>query len=57
MMKRYMKGSKRTSGAFAAKLAVKDVRFVPISALKGDNVVEKSKKYALVSGWNPEIYT
>ncbi len=28
--------------AFAAKLAVKDVRFVPISALKGDNVVEKS---------------
>jgi sulfate adenylyltransferase subunit 1 len=30
--------------AFAGKLAVKDVRFVPISALKGDNVVEKSKK-------------
>src|SRR5210317_698174 len=29
--------------AFAAKLAVKDVRFVPISALKGDNVVDKSK--------------
>ncbi len=28
--------------AFAAKLNVKDVRFVPISALKGDNVVNKS---------------
>lgn len=27
---------------FAAKLAVRDVRFVPISALKGDNVVDKS---------------
>ncbi|MDT8394356.1 MAG: sulfate adenylyltransferase subunit CysN [Bacteroidales bacterium] len=27
---------------FAAKLAVHDVRFVPISALKGDNVVDKS---------------
>jgi sulfate adenylyltransferase subunit 1 len=26
--------------AFAAKLDVKDIRFVPISALKGDNVVE-----------------
>ncbi len=28
--------------AFAAKLNVKDIRFVPISALKGDNVVNKS---------------
>jgi sulfate adenylyltransferase subunit 1 len=28
-------------GAFAAKLDVKDIRFVPISALNGDNVVEK----------------
>ncbi|MBN1995614.1 MAG: sulfate adenylyltransferase subunit CysN [Anaerolineae bacterium] len=27
---------------FAAKLAVQDVLFIPISALKGDNVVEKS---------------
>jgi len=27
-------------GAFAAKLDVKDIRFVPISALVGDNVVE-----------------
>ena len=28
-------------GAFAAKLDVKDIHFVPISALNGDNVVEK----------------
>ncbi len=28
----------------ASKLDVKDVRFVPISALKGDNVVDRSKK-------------
>ncbi|MFY0593226.1 sulfate adenylyltransferase subunit 1 [Roseivirga sp.] len=30
--------------SFAAKLDVKDIRFIPISALKGDNVVNKSKK-------------
>jgi len=29
--------------AFASKLDVKDIRFVPISALKGDNVVHKSE--------------
>jgi sulfate adenylyltransferase subunit 1 len=29
--------------AFAAKLDVKDIRFVPISALHGDNVVNRSK--------------
>ncbi len=28
---------------FAPKLDVKDIRFVPISALKGDNVVDRSK--------------
>ena len=28
---------------FAAKMAIKDVRFVPISALKGDNVVKRSE--------------
>ncbi|MBI1877897.1 MAG: sulfate adenylyltransferase subunit CysN [Chloroflexi bacterium] len=28
--------------AFAAKLSVQDIVFIPISALKGDNVVEKS---------------
>ncbi|MCK4568858.1 MAG: sulfate adenylyltransferase subunit CysN [Bacteroidales bacterium] len=36
--------------AFAAKLAVKDVRFVPISALKGDNVVEKSENMPWYQG-------
>ncbi|NEN22035.1 sulfate adenylyltransferase subunit CysN [Cryomorpha ignava] len=30
--------------AFCSKLEVNDVRFIPISALKGDNVVNKSKK-------------
>ncbi len=29
--------------AFSSKLDVKDIRFVPISALKGDNVVERSE--------------
>jgi sulfate adenylyltransferase subunit 1 len=28
---------------FSAKLAIKDIRFVPISALLGDNVVDRSK--------------
>jgi sulfate adenylyltransferase subunit 1 len=36
--------------AFAAKLAVKDVRFVPISALKGDNVVDKSQNMPWYQG-------
>ncbi|WP_430822230.1 sulfate adenylyltransferase subunit 1 [Carboxylicivirga caseinilyticus] len=30
--------------AVSSKLSVKDIRFVPISALKGDNVVERSTK-------------
>jgi len=30
--------------AFASKLEVKDVHFIPISALKGDNVVDRSDK-------------
>ncbi len=30
--------------AFASKLDVNDVQFIPISALKGDNVVDKSEK-------------
>ncbi|MDN3689490.1 sulfate adenylyltransferase subunit CysN [Cyclobacterium jeungdonense] len=29
--------------AFASKMEIKDVHFVPISALKGDNVVDRSK--------------
>jgi len=34
---------KEQFSAFASKLAVKDIRYVPISALKGDNVVEHSE--------------
>jgi sulfate adenylyltransferase subunit 1 len=30
--------------AFASKLDIKDVRFIPISALEGDNVVNRSEK-------------
>jgi len=30
--------------SFASKLVVKDIRFIPISALKGDNVVNRSEK-------------
>ena len=35
---------------FAAKLDVKDVRFIPISALKGDNVVNRSEKMSWYEG-------
>jgi sulfate adenylyltransferase subunit 1 len=37
-------------GAFAAKLDVKDIHFVPISALNGDNVVEKSTRMTWYEG-------
>ncbi|MEM7298687.1 MAG: sulfate adenylyltransferase subunit CysN [Bacteroidota bacterium] len=35
---------------FAAKLDVKDVRFIPISALKGDNVVNRSENMKWFEG-------
>jgi len=35
---------RRDFEGFAAKLAINDVRFVPISALMGDNVVNRSEK-------------
>jgi len=35
---------------FAAKLDVKDVHFIPISALKGDNVVHRSEKTSWYEG-------
>jgi len=35
---------------FAAKLDVKDVRFIPISALKGDNVVNRSENMPWYEG-------
>lgn len=36
--------------AFSSKLDIKDVAFVPISALKGDNVVERSKNMPWYEG-------
>jgi sulfate adenylyltransferase subunit 1 len=36
--------------AFSAKLDVKDIRFVPISALHGDNVVNRSEKMTWYEG-------
>jgi sulfate adenylyltransferase subunit 1 len=35
---------------FASKLGVEDIRFIPISALKGDNVVDKGDKMDWYSG-------
>ena len=35
---------KRETEAFVSKLGIKDITFIPISALKGDNVVNKSEK-------------
>lgn len=35
---------------FSAKLDIKDIRFVPISALKGDNVVDRSKNMKWYEG-------
>lgn len=35
---------------FSSKLSIKDVRFIPISALVGDNVVEKSEKMSWYLG-------
>jgi sulfate adenylyltransferase subunit 1 len=35
---------------FAPKLDVKDIRFIPISALKGDNVVDRSKEMDWYNG-------
>lgn len=36
--------------AFASKLEVKDIQFVPISALKGDNVVDRSQNMPWYQG-------
>ncbi|MBO3699773.1 GTP-binding protein [Fabibacter sp. E12] len=36
--------------SFASKLDVQDIRFIPISALKGDNVVNKSEKMGWYEG-------
>tara|TARA_B100000963_G_scaffold210008_1_gene182948 strand:- start:7206 stop:8462 length:1257 start_codon:yes stop_codon:yes gene_type:complete len=36
--------------SFSSKLTVKDIRFIPISALHGDNIVKKSKTMKWYSG-------
>lgn len=41
---------KKETEAFASKLDVKDVHFIPISALKGDNVVNRSEKMPWYKG-------
>jgi sulfate adenylyltransferase subunit 1 len=41
---------KENFSAFASKLDVKDIRYVPISALKGDNVVEYSENMSWYGG-------
>ena len=35
---------KKELSNFSSKLTSKDVRFIPISALKGDNIVNRSSK-------------
>lgn len=41
---------KKDIEAFCSKLEVKDIRFIPISALKGDNVVHKSQNMPWYEG-------
>ncbi|MCL4147271.1 UNVERIFIED_CONTAM: hypothetical protein GTU68_020508 [Idotea baltica] len=41
---------------FASKLKVPDIRYIPISALKGDNVVDKSENMDWFEG-SPLLYT
>ena len=41
---------------FASRLEVADIKFIPISALHGDNVVEKSEKMPWYKG-SPLLYT
>jgi len=41
---------KKEVEAFASKLDVKDIHFIPISALKGDNVVNKSENMGWYKG-------
>ncbi|MBN3035440.1 MAG: GTP-binding protein [Bacteroidales bacterium] len=43
-------GIKKQFNTFAARLEVRDIRFVPISALKGDNVVDRSNSMRWYNG-------
>ncbi len=42
--------SRPSSATFATKLDVADLTFIPISALHGDNVVDRSREHAVVRG-------
>lgn len=48
--KEVFEGIERDFRQFATKLDVKDVRFIPISALLGDNVVDRSKNMPWYEG-------
>ena len=41
---------KKQYDEFSSKLNISDIKYIPISALKGDNVVEKSKKTSWYDG-------
>ena len=41
---------KKETEAFVSKLGIKDIKFIPISALKGDNVVNKSENMQWYQG-------
>ncbi|NMC63986.1 MAG: adenylyl-sulfate kinase, partial [SAR324 cluster bacterium] len=41
---------KQEFSEFAAKLGVKELRFVPVSALRGDNIVDKSQQMSWYGG-------
>jgi len=41
---------------FSSKLTIKDIHFIPMSALKGDNVVERSENMPWYQWW-PLLYT
>lgn len=43
-------GIRKQFEAFASRLEVTDIRFIPISALKGDNVVDRSKNMPWYEG-------
>ena len=42
--KRELNKIKKDFKAFSSKLEIPDINFVPLSALHGDNVVDRSKK-------------
>ncbi len=48
--KRYFEEVRQQYNDFASKLRFSDVRFIPISALKGDNIVKKSSNMSWYEG-------